>query len=401
MLILAVDTTTRSGSVAVLRDQAVLGVIGTESEEPYSSRLFRQVEELLFEVRLGLKQMDVFAVAAGPGSFTGLRVGLTAVKAWAEVFGAPIGPVSVLAAVAAQARCPQGWLAAAMDAHRGQVFGAIYDRRDPSQPRPADEMVVTVEEFVAEIRRRADGQRFDLITTSPDVLREPISKLGLFGRELAARMETASPVLAPIIGQLACGDYVQGRFVDALSLDANYVRRSDAEIFWKGQGTASAANPIPRSTPLIQDGRIRVRPLTAKDEADIARLDAADSNVGAWRKGIHLNGGGLSIYDHWVAEKDGDVIGYLCGRAVADEFEILDIVVAPAARRRSAGTALLEKAILAARAAAAGKVHLEVRASNAAAIAFYRRHGFQEAGRRKNYYQDPLEDALLLSRSLD
>ena len=85
MLILAIDTSTRAGSIALLRDTQVLAEIAAREDTPYSTRLFRDLAVLQSRAQFQMAQIDVFAVAAGPGSFTGLRVGLTAVKAWAEV----------------------------------------------------------------------------------------------------------------------------------------------------------------------------------------------------------------------------------------------------------------------------------------------------------------------------
>ena len=90
MLILAVDTSTRTGSAAVLRDSEILAEVSGYEETPYSTRLFRDVALLEERSNFRLNQIDLFAVAAGPGSFTGLRIGLTAVKAWAEVHAKPI-----------------------------------------------------------------------------------------------------------------------------------------------------------------------------------------------------------------------------------------------------------------------------------------------------------------------
>ncbi len=86
----------------MLRDERVIGTVSTWTDEIYSSRMFRHLEFLLQELSLGLGEFDLFAVAAGPGSFTGLRVGLAAVKGWAEVYRKPIAAVSALEAVAAQ-----------------------------------------------------------------------------------------------------------------------------------------------------------------------------------------------------------------------------------------------------------------------------------------------------------
>ena len=104
MLILAVDTSSRMGSAALLRDSQVLEEVSGFEEAPYSTRLFRDIVLLQGRAKFRMEQVDVFAVAAGPGSFTGLRVGLTAVKAWAEVYGKPIAAISGKAAGARAVR---------------------------------------------------------------------------------------------------------------------------------------------------------------------------------------------------------------------------------------------------------------------------------------------------------
>src|SRR5262249_46579437 len=128
MLTLSVDTSTRSGSVAALKDDQVLSKVVISSERPYGEQFQTTVDGLLGRSNIGLSQLDLFGVAVGPGSFTGVRVGLAAVKAWAEVFRKPVAAVSVLEAIAAQANPPstaERLIVAVLDARRGQVFGGI------------------------------------------------------------------------------------------------------------------------------------------------------------------------------------------------------------------------------------------------------------------------------------
>ena len=101
VLIFALDTSSPAGSLAVLRDKKILGSVSTWTEEIYSSRMFRHLEFLLHELSLGLADFDLYAVVAGPGSFTGLRVGLAAVNGWAEVHRTPLPAGSGLRAGAA------------------------------------------------------------------------------------------------------------------------------------------------------------------------------------------------------------------------------------------------------------------------------------------------------------
>jgi ribosomal-protein-alanine acetyltransferase len=99
----------------------------------------------------------------------------------------------------------------------------------------------------------------------------------------------------------------------------------------------------------------------------------------------------------WIASADGAVCGFLLTRIAADEMEILNLAVELARRRSGIGSILLDAAMNWARQNRVSKVHLEVRASNQAALHFYEAHGFRQAARRSNYYRDPNEDAVLLS----
>lgn len=234
MLLLAVDTATRAGSLAVLRDGQLAGEISTASDETYSSRLFRQCSFLLQELHLEIRDFDFFAVNAGPGSFTGLRVGLAAVKAWAEVFSKPIIAVSGLEAVAAQtSNSPEdAFVAAVLDAHRGQIYAALYRFQGSRLTAVDADQVCTAEEFLERVADRAAAAPVRFVSPSPEILQSILDD-STRKRGLRWSIQKASPVLAPIIAQLALDRSSHGEFTDSLRLDANYVRRSDAELLWK------------------------------------------------------------------------------------------------------------------------------------------------------------------------
>lgn len=232
VIVLAIDTCDSRGSAAVLRDDRVVQVAVHDSVEEYSSWLLPAVERVLNRAGLEMRDVGGYAVAAGPGSFTGVRVGLTTVKAWAEVYGKPIAAVSRLKAVARHAPEGAGCVAAFVNAQRGQVFGAIYRRNGGELERIGEEMVIVPGKFVetaAELA--ADGNIVWVSTDAACILCEDAWK----ERERRGEsVETVSSVLAPEVGRIGMVKLVEGRFTDALALDANYVRRSDAEILWKG-----------------------------------------------------------------------------------------------------------------------------------------------------------------------
>ena len=238
MLILAVDTSSRIGSAALLRDSEVLAEVSGYEETPYSTRLFRDIEALREKLAFKMDQVDVFAVAAGPGSFTGLRVGLTAAKAWAEVHRKPIAAISVLEAIAAEALSAHLLVASGfpsiapfLDARKGQIFGAIYRRpedRHSDLTITTEGSILSPDEFLEMIRGVPEGT-VQLVSPTPNVLPNDRISSALPG----VTVLHVSAALAPAIGRLGFERARRGRLVDALSLDANYVRRSDAESAWK------------------------------------------------------------------------------------------------------------------------------------------------------------------------
>ncbi len=141
-----------------------------------------------------------------------------------------------------------------------------------------------------------------------------------------------------------------------------------------------------------------IRPLAAEDLDAVLRIQQQCPEIVRWSRRAYQRVF-RGEYAGWVAA--GEVVcGFVVLRQAAAEAEILNLAVAPDARRRGTGTRLLAAALEAARAAGARSVSLEVRASNRPAIAFYERHGFRPTGRRRKYYTDPREDALLYSCSV-
>jgi tRNA threonylcarbamoyladenosine biosynthesis protein TsaB len=232
VIVLAIDTCDSQGSVAVLQERELLAVVAHESSEEYSSWLLPAISQVLVGASLGMTQVDAYAVAAGPGSFTGVRVGLTTVKAWSEVYGKSIAAVSRLETVAGQATGRATIVAAFADAQRGQVFGAVYRRDGAGLERLGDEMVIAPGKFLEAAAELAKGGSIAWVSKDAgSVLGEEAWKER---EKRGERVESVSSTMAPAIGRIGWAQLVAGRKTDALSLDANYVRRSDAEIFWKG-----------------------------------------------------------------------------------------------------------------------------------------------------------------------
>jgi len=232
LITLGIDTCEARGSVAVRRDGALVSVQKHESAEDYSSWLLPAVERGLQNTGTTLREVGLLAVASGPGSFTGVRVGLTAVKAWAELFGIKVVGVSRLEVMARRLADAPGYVAASFDAQRGQVFGGLYWREGKlGWNLIEEEMVIAPDEFVSWVAERVGEATVRWITLDPELFAEAPR-----WKERAAKGETVircGDGLAAGVAELGEERAREGKFTDPLLLDANYVRRSDAEIFWK------------------------------------------------------------------------------------------------------------------------------------------------------------------------
>lgn len=210
--------------MAVLRDDRTLASVVHDVDQDYSSWLLPAVEQTLREASRSMNDINVYAVASGPGSFTGVRVGLTTVKAWAEVYSRPIVALSRLEVLACQAVGDEPNVASFIDAQRGQIFAALYRRQVDSLIRIEDELFSTPVEFAAWVAERAVAAGVAWVSSDSSLTSE------LSGVPRALQI---SPVLAPLVGTIGIAKAQRGEFVDALKLDANYVRRSYVEVFPK------------------------------------------------------------------------------------------------------------------------------------------------------------------------
>jgi len=221
MLIVAIDTSGRKGSVALCRgDVDSFEVVQLSPLEggTYSARLMPVISLLLEQNGFGKKDVGGFVVVSGPGSFTGLRVGLATVKGLCEVLQKPLATVSMLEAIAVTYGLAEETVTAVLDAGRGEVYVGEYQlgSRSASLQR---EYIVKVAELAGEAIRVGG----ELLTPDASVAEF------LRAENVSARLVTS--VLADEIGRIGLRKLLAGDVADPASVDVNYIRRSDAEIF--------------------------------------------------------------------------------------------------------------------------------------------------------------------------
>lgn len=223
MLLLVTDTSGRQGSVALARagerdlNHPEVIEVAPLAGGTFSAQLVPQIAALLAKHGFTKTDLDAFIVVSGPGSFTGLRVGLAAIKALAEVLKKPIVPISLLEVVALASRT-QGKVCAVLDAGRGDVYFGLYEIADESGHVLREELL---------------SKRGFLSLAQGATVATPDLTWAATAREANLSVVVVEPPSATMIARLGRRKLQAGETVSPEQLEANYMRRSDAEIFVK------------------------------------------------------------------------------------------------------------------------------------------------------------------------
>jgi tRNA threonylcarbamoyladenosine biosynthesis protein TsaB len=220
MILLALDTAEKSQGLALLEDGQVLAEKSSPHPSSHADELLLNLNYLLKSAGLSLDRVDAIAVTVGPGSFTGLRIALSTVKALALVRGIPVIPVGTLLALAAPYLDEHPWVAPCLDARMAQVYGAVYSRAEPSgsprerHPPSAMELI----DFNNKILRLPHGG----IVVGSGLLAHPSLVLGV-------KADPQARVGAAWVGRIALQMYKAGEFLAGREVRPAYLRLSTAE----------------------------------------------------------------------------------------------------------------------------------------------------------------------------
>ncbi len=223
MLICAIDTSGREGSLALAEgDERSFEVLHFEpiAGGTYSAQLIPTLSHALAKTAKRKAEIGLLVVASGPGSFTGLRVGISTVKALAEVMHVPVVAISVLEAIAFAAR-KQGMVFTALDAQRNELYVGEYEVTNSGSIEILHEALTTTPDFLTWLTAHNPVP----VTYTPDAAIE------INIRQSGSPAEHISRPTADLYARFGLQKYLAGGAVSIETLDANYIRRSDAEIF--------------------------------------------------------------------------------------------------------------------------------------------------------------------------
>ncbi|MGI6161179.1 MAG: tRNA (adenosine(37)-N6)-threonylcarbamoyltransferase complex dimerization subunit type 1 TsaB [Christensenellales bacterium] len=228
MVILALDTTGKSAGVAVMKDSRLISEIYIDAGLTHSATIMPAVEQALDMAGQSISGVDVFAAAIGPGSFTGIRIGVAAAKAMAQARNKPLAAVNALDALARNAALFEGSICPVMDARRSQVYGAVYKSKGGHRPeRLSDYMAVPIDEFLSFVSGRAvflgDGA-----LPFKDEIEAALGQNAVFA-DAAHMLQRASSVALE-----AADMALEGKLISCFEMEPFYIRPSQAERLFGG-----------------------------------------------------------------------------------------------------------------------------------------------------------------------
>ncbi len=228
MKVLALETSTLAGSIAVADDaEGLIGAVTVNVRIAHSERLMPSIEWLLNASSLSIKEIDLFALAIGPGSFTGLRIGLSTVKGFAFATGRPVVPVPTLDAFARTLPFCEHLICPVLDARKKEVYAGLYRWENETLKKIMPETAIKPEDLLRGIKEPV------VFMGEGALLYKNMILEGLKEKALFAPPSKMSPS-ATTVAEIAIEKLKLGLSADPVGLVPFYIRRSEAEIHWQG-----------------------------------------------------------------------------------------------------------------------------------------------------------------------
>lgn len=390
MRVLAIDSSGMTATVAVVEDTQTIAEYTVNFKKTHSQTLLPMIDTMGKMIELELKSIDAIAVAGGPGSFTGLRIGSATAKGLGLALEKPLIHVPTVDGLAYNLYGCQDIICPIMDARRKQVYTGMYtfarrelegsketelvlDVLEAQNASPIDELIERLNIHGRPVVFLGDG-----VPVYQDVIKEKMRVPFSFAPASANRQRAA------VVGALGIQYYKEGKFETAMEHQPDYLRVSQAER---------------ERAEKERKAVVSIRQMKVEDAAAIAEMEHQTFSD-AWSEKAILDTLRNPKTICLVAEKIGKIVGYCIVYTADDEADIARIAVLKESRRFGIASELIHALDVICWENQIHIIMLDVRVSNDGARAFYEKHGFTQDGIRENYYKNPIEDAILMSRAV-
>lgn len=231
MIILSIDSSTPIAGIAVADGEKLLGEVMINTKNTHSEKLMPMIERLLQELQLSVQQLDAIAVTQGPGSFTGLRIGMATAKGLAQGAGKKLIAVPTLDCLAYNLAHYPGVICPIMNAQKKQVYTALYRSSQQGMERLSDYQAIGAEQLAQQLQQLDADAWFvgDGVAVFADIFAAQLGERCHFadGHQIFSRAGT--------LAMLAAKRAQQQQFDDLFQAELIYIRKSEAEVQWEAR----------------------------------------------------------------------------------------------------------------------------------------------------------------------
>lgn len=376
MKILSIDTSSSICSVAILEDTKIIKEMHNFSEKEHSETLMPMIDELFKTTNLSLDNIGLIACSVGPGSFTGIRIGIATVKAFADAKNIPVVGVNSLEAMAylGVAQKGDGEFVSILDARNDNVYFAIYKMKKGQFSIYKNPEAMQISEAITYIDNLKLPIYFLGDVVNADLARIEQLYLSRVSIEKANSEDVNKHEYLTNVGPLAIGvafaglnRYKNGIYGNSNSLTPMYLRKPQAQR--QKEGKSDDISILEMSYTDLENIKLNYSMFPNIWEYDVLQDDYNDSK-------------------YIVIKQNEEIYGFAGFRTIFEEMEIMNIVTKADKRNQGFASNMLSYILRYAHNHEMEKINLEVNENNLPAIKLYKTYGFQVVGKRNKYYKD-------------
>ena len=377
MKILAIDTSSKICGVAIIENEKILIKLINDDEKTHSVKLMPMIDKAFKDTNLSLDNISLLACCTGPGSFTGVRIGIATIKAFSDVKNIPVVGITSLESLAYNVKKiskPTSLICSLIDAKNENVYCGLYNFSNDLNY--ANIFAENIDITISKISNIINEKQFTDVIFVGDgskIYKEKLEN-SLKNSIFATENDDVQNIIS--IANIAFNKYNSGEYGNSSSLSPIYLKKSQAEREF--------------------EEKIKILPMTNED------IDFLSTNLNSdfddfWNINNLKNDFSNPNSTYLIARVENEIVGFAGFLKICDEANIMNIVTKKNKRNLGIGSKLLENLILYAKNQNCKSITLEVNEHNNIAIHLYEKYNFKRIGLRKKYYNNT-DDAILMAR---
>ena len=380
MKVLAIDTSSKICSVTILEDDKILINLSNNDEKTHSVKLMPMVDKAFKDAGLTLDDIELLACCIGPGSFTGVRIGIATIKAFADVKNIPVVGITSLESLAYNVKEESTLVCSLVDAKNNNVYCGLFqftqDAMDNSKCTTISILAEDIDTTLSQIKSLSSNLNSIIFVGDGAIIYKEKILQAYPNATFAKGNDNLQNGIS--VGKAGLDKYMIGEYGNSNSISPIYLRKSQAER--------------------ALEEKIKIYPMNS-DDIQLIEPHFESEFDKFWNINNLKNDFSNPNSTYFIAKLDDEIVGFAGILTICDEANIMNIVSKANKRHLGIGTKLLDALVDSAKNQNLKSITLEVNINNYPAINLYEKFGFKRIGLRKKYYNNT-DDAIIMTLEL-